>query len=341
MNSAFRFARQVKRALTGFNRRGVILTYHRVAQPASDPWQLCVSPEHFAEQMEVIARCGLPVALPQMQRNLKRFSVGRKEIAITFDDGYADNLHNAAPILVRYGMPAIFFVVSGALDSRKEFWWDELERLILSPAALPETFDVAMDGVRYCYRIVSKQGAPTREYGQDITDMPPANAELSRLELYYVLSKIISSLASEPKNTALRQISLWANQSPQARSDYLPLAVKDLISLAQNPLFEIGAHTVSHPKLSGLSTVEQETEITRGKRELESILGRPITSFSYPHGSYSDVTVEIVRRARLQVACTIEGRPVSRSDDPFVLPRIIVSNWSGDLFEERLRRWLA
>jgi peptidoglycan/xylan/chitin deacetylase (PgdA/CDA1 family) len=121
----------------------------------------------------------------------------------------------------------------------------------------------------------------------------------------------------------------------------LPLAVKDLISLAQNPLFEIGAHTVSHPKLSGLSTVEQETEITRGKRELESILGRPITSFSYPHGSYSDVTVEIVRRARLQVACTIEGRPVSRSDDPFVLPRIIVSNWSGDLFEERLRRWLA
>ncbi len=88
------------------------LLYHRVNCLTPDPWTLCVSPAHFSEHLEVIARLSpRPV--------------------ITFDDGYADNLHQALPLLEKYDVEARFFIVSGALGKTTEMWWDALERLYL------------------------------------------------------------------------------------------------------------------------------------------------------------------------------------------------------------------
>ena len=90
------------------------LLYHRINMLRPDPWTLCVSPAHFAEQMDVASR----------------FS---PRPIITFDDGYADNLHQALPILERFNIPARFFVVSGELGSLQEMWWDALDQ-VFDPA---------------------------------------------------------------------------------------------------------------------------------------------------------------------------------------------------------------
>jgi len=88
------------------------LLYHRVNQWTPDPWTLCVSPVHFAEQMEVVSRfTPRPI--------------------VTFDDGYADNLYQALPILERFDVVGRFFVASGMLGLSSEMWWDALERLFL------------------------------------------------------------------------------------------------------------------------------------------------------------------------------------------------------------------
>jgi peptidoglycan/xylan/chitin deacetylase (PgdA/CDA1 family) len=50
-------------------------------------------------------------------------------VAVTFDDGYADNLANAAPLLVEFGVPATMFLSTGAIVNGCEFWWDDLERI--------------------------------------------------------------------------------------------------------------------------------------------------------------------------------------------------------------------
>src|SRR5262245_50672892 len=85
--------------------RGLILMYHRVADPDLDPWGLRVSPEHFAEQLEVVNRYFHPLSMQDLLRHLQRAKVPNRSIVVTFDDGYVDNLQHARPLLERYDVP--------------------------------------------------------------------------------------------------------------------------------------------------------------------------------------------------------------------------------------------
>src|SRR5262249_8195308 len=109
-----------------FPSRSLILMYHRIARVERDVWSMCVTPEHFEEHLEVLSR-HRPVRLNEWKP--RGWFKGSLSCAITFDDGYADNLH-AACLLKRFGIPATFFVTTGYIGSGREFWWDELERVV-------------------------------------------------------------------------------------------------------------------------------------------------------------------------------------------------------------------
>ena len=102
-------------------RRPLVLLYHRVAQLDDDPWQLAVTPRHFEQQLRVLKTFFRIVPLTQLVEDAQNGTV-----AITFDDGYADNLTIAAPILERHHAPATFFIATEPIRSQREFWWDEL-----------------------------------------------------------------------------------------------------------------------------------------------------------------------------------------------------------------------
>jgi len=121
---AVRLGEGLRRARSRFIRGGAILGYHRIAEPDGDPFQLCVTPAHFEEQLEVVRRIGRPVALEDLTQAVWDQADLRGKVAITFDDGYADNLHAARPLLERLEVPATVHVVAGRLG--RSFWWDEL-----------------------------------------------------------------------------------------------------------------------------------------------------------------------------------------------------------------------
>ncbi len=102
-----------------------ILVYHRVADTIHDPHQLAVSPENFRHQLLYLKKNFEIVPLSQMAANLAQRSLQLKQLAITFDDGYADNLYQALPILTELSIPATVFVVTGKLDSPEPFYWDK------------------------------------------------------------------------------------------------------------------------------------------------------------------------------------------------------------------------
>jgi peptidoglycan/xylan/chitin deacetylase (PgdA/CDA1 family) len=82
--------------------RGLIVVYHRIAEPTLDPQLLCVSPQHFAEHLEIMTRSYAPLSLRALGQRVEEGRVPSRALVVTFDDGYADNLSHATPLLERY-----------------------------------------------------------------------------------------------------------------------------------------------------------------------------------------------------------------------------------------------
>ena len=280
--------------------RSVILLYHRVIRLATDPWKMCVSPEHFSEHLQVLRKYKV-VRLNQLQDQLtarSKFLRGLT-VAITFDDGYADNLFQAAPLLERFEMPCTFFITSGYVGADQEFWWDELERIVWS------------------------YGSTSRE----------------RSQLYQTLYNEFRFLSHESRRERLDLWSIDSGVAGPARSSHRVLTTEELKQLAANPLFEIGAHTVTHPVLADQPVQIQRAEVRNSKKRLEELLDRPVASFSYPYGGlghYSAKTVNEVGAAGFLRACTTEAHPVREGDSPLEWGRLNVTDMNGDQFEKFL-----
>jgi len=107
-------------------RRGAILLYHRIADDRMDPYGLCVAPGDFHKQMVLVRDRYLPRPLDELVGDLHTGSLPDRSVAITFDDGYLDNLTAASPILVDLGLPATFFATTENLREPQPYWWDVL-----------------------------------------------------------------------------------------------------------------------------------------------------------------------------------------------------------------------
>lgn len=148
-----RLRRAVRRLRNIVAPPSLILLYHRVAEVGLDPWSLCVTPQHFAEHLEVLQKHTRPMQLQQLTQALQDGKRLHQSAIITFDDGYADNLYNAKPLLERYNIPATVFVTTGGVGHEREFWWDELERLLLQPSVLPKTLHLSINGRNYQWEL--------------------------------------------------------------------------------------------------------------------------------------------------------------------------------------------
>jgi peptidoglycan/xylan/chitin deacetylase (PgdA/CDA1 family) len=257
---------------------------------------LCVTPEHFAEHLQVLQKYR-QVRLDQIEPRSTLF--GGLSVAITFDDGYADNLDAAAPLLERFEVPCTFFITSGYIGADREFWWDELERMVWRSDLSPEMRDQLY-----------------RDLYEDLRPLP----QVARCEQLQSLSERLG--APGP-----------------VRPSHKALTGEELRRLAEHPLFDIGAHTVTHPLLAAHPLETQRAEVYESKQRLEELLDRPIESFSYPYGGrghYSDATVRVVSEAGFLRACTTEPERVRRRDSPFEWGRFVVSDSDGDQFEKFL-----
>ncbi len=175
------------------------LLYHRVNKWTPDPWTLCDSPVHFAEQMDVLSR------------------ISPRPI-VTFDDGYADNLFHALPILERYEIPAKFFIVSGALGRRIEMWWDALEYLFLNVDGQDESaYQDAFNRIRplrlaqqeeelfelFASRQLSRDASPERRMMTPTELLKLASSPLVEIGAHTVTHPVLSTLDAESQKVEI------------------------------------------------------------------------------------------------------------------------------------------
>jgi peptidoglycan/xylan/chitin deacetylase (PgdA/CDA1 family) len=314
--------------------------YHRVAVSDLDPWSLCVSPGHFAEHLELLRDRYRPMPLTALAADLRRGRLTSRAVAVTLDDGYADNLHAAASRLERAGVPATVFITSGAIGSRREFWWDELERILLERHEVPDVLRVAVGGVEREWSLDDDAAQAPDERGRHARwradQLPPTRRHAAYLELWSALYP----LDSGEKGRVLRVLREWAGVGEVARPSHRALTPDEVAELARTPGLEIGAHGVTHDPLSARPRDAQEREIAGSVTALASLLNRDVVSFAFPHGAHDGTTLDLLRRARIGTACTTRADSVTRTCDPLALPRIHVHDWSADALDAVLRWWL-
>lgn len=317
-----------------FRRQAVVLLYHRVADLDIDPWSLAVTPKHFAEHLDVLRRSANLLSLRDLAWHLREGQVPRNSVVLTFDDGYHDNLYTAKPLLERHEVPATVFVATKGVEGGDEFWWDELEALLLRPNTLPAEIRLDIQGEERRWDFLPSEEAGGCLEGQTSD---------ARLHLYRSIWEAVAPLREEYRLHVLSQLRDLLDAPPSRRDTHRLLTADEVEELAEGALVEIGAHTVTHPVLATLPVEQQRREIERSRQALEEITQRPVTAFSYPFGKRADYTpdtVALVRSLGLECACSNFPGAVHRATDPYQFPRLYVHDEDGDRFAEKLSGWL-
>lgn len=324
----------IRRMCSPFKSSAAILLYHRIAELRPDPQLLCVTPAHFAEHLECLLRHYRPISLRAFGQALASGDVPRKTVVVTLDDGYADNLWNAKPLLERYSVPATVFVTDGYVDRDRELPSDILERCLLGSKTLPHELRLVIEGKAHSWQIDDpRDGFSTWNVAMKLDPT-------SRHRCYRELHSLLRPLNDADRKDVLNTLVEWASCPISARNDRRVLDSDELKGLSEDGLVEIGAHGSDHLVLAAHPVELQWKDLYESKQHLEGILGKPVTSFAYPYGRPSDAniqTIDLVKKAGFQVACANIPAPATGRSDPFWLPRFLVRDSDRQEFAERMK----
>jgi len=319
--------------------RCMVLAYHSISEPLFNPWGNALTETHFAEQLDMLSRNFEVVDLAMIMQCYRKGGLPAKSVAITFDDGYANNLYRALPLLEKYEMPATFFLTTGYLNQQREFWWDELEQIILHPRKLPEQLVIDIGSQTYCWRVGDGIHFPQAEIQESQNRLASEAKQNTRLGFCYTLWKDLIRMGHLSRSNTLDQIAQWAGVKRKIRSEFRMLTAEEVQMLARHPLVTIGGHTHTHPSLPSLSSAEQQQEITQNRQILTKILGQEPTLFSYPYGDHTPQTARFVCQAGYECAFKIEPGTIWRYTNSYKLPRLSVRDCSGAAWQKRMQLW--
>ncbi|TGE08040.1 polysaccharide deacetylase family protein [Hymenobacter fodinae] len=333
-----RLINKIKRIVTP---RAAVLMYHRIGHTESDIWQLSVAPNFFKRQLQFLRSNYNVISLDTLLQQHKTNRIQRGSIAITFDDGYIDNYIIALPLLAKYNLPATFFVPTQTVDSPEEFWWDELEYILLHTPKLPQLF-TALSTSHLLEFDLENEAILTMEVKQRHRAWVGTQSPTTRrAALYLAVWQEFKKMAAAERGEAMSSLRSWAGLvQPLARLEYTTGSYQQVIQADASGLVTIGGHTVTHPALSGLSMTEQYAEVGEGKSSLEQKLGKPIQHFAYPYGDQSAMTQAAVKNLGFQAAFTTHPATITAASETFALGRFQVNNWATDEFAARLATWL-
>jgi len=258
-----------------------VLMYHRVNDDR-DPFFPSVPVKVFEQQMAYIARTYRVLRLEDLADRSARGELPRNALAITFDDGFRDNLTHAAPILARYDLPATVFLATAFIGTAQVPWFDRLAMALKATNATSLTFRSGT--------VVSLSG------------------EAERLGALRLLRQLFKRLPDDERRWMLDEVLEALAVTDQKWFKNLMLSWDDVHAL-RGLSFSIGAHTVNHPILSRVSLERAWTEIMGSRTMIESACGTSPRAFAYPFGHADDYTETVMRMVRAAgFTCAVTAR---------------------------------
>jgi len=295
-----------------------VLMYHRIldeADPEIDDVQpgLYVSRQVFEKQISFLSKNYNVISGQELIESLiKRRSLPPKTVVITFDDGWRDNYLNAFPILKKRRIQATIFLTVDFIGTGRLFWFQEISSLFakLDSGQLATILAKTLNENR-----ASKSA---RELPASEIDFIVSNRDLFIEKMKSLDTELVYIIINELK----KAIKVASDDSSSQR---LMLDWEEVLGMAD--CIEFGSHGLSHNLLTMLDSSQVDIELKRSKEIIETKLGKPISTFSYPNGNMNNEIKQAVENAGYQGAFIVGHRENSGKEmDRFAIDRVGIHN---------------
>ena len=281
--------------------KGAILVYHRVVKDEDIEENLelglTVSCSNFEKHIKEIKSKYKICSMDEFVRNLKKKN-NEFMVAITFDDGYKDNLYQALPILTKHEVPASIYVTTRFLNQEVDIWWYELGEVIQNRAEINFQYQEK----KFNFLLDNKK---------------------RKFLAYQNLMKLFKSLKIDAQNELMEKIT---NTKKRKNYSHICLNSEEILILEKNPLITIGSHGHNHQNLKILSDDEVKYEVTKSLEVLEKLINRKVKHFAYPFGGKDQVSTReynVIEDMNFDSAVIGSVFPI-KDCNFFSLPRIYV-----------------
>ena len=297
----------------GAHERLSILIFHRVHARADPLFPSEVHADFFVDCMQWIKGWFNVLPLDDAVTAFAGRSLPDRALAITFDDGYADNATVALPILRRLGLHATFFIATGFLDGGR-MWNDTVIEVV---------------------RAHRKRELDLSTLGLGVHDVSSVQSRRA------VIAALLGDLKYRPHAERAALVERVAATSGVELPPGPMMSLDQLRELAAAGM-GIGAHTVTHPILANLPEADARREIADGRDALEGLVRQPVKLFAYPNGKpdvdYRAAHVDMVQKLGFAAAASTKRGAARWGDSLFELPRFTPWDRTPERYGARLAR---
>lgn len=308
----------------------IILMYHRILPPGDPRYVdeqpgMIVHPETFAMHLNVVQQHAQVVSLSDW---VARADAGeplpKRACAITFDDGWRDNLEFALPALRDSGLPATIFLVSDMMDEHGSYW----------PEDLAAAIRLAQDaGDRIWQGRAFRWLANLHPAVKSATDREKVDAAIVAAK-----TTLDDEALREHSRKMLAALGDQLHDQPRAILNW-----DEAREMQRGGLIEFGSHTLDHTRLTdALPEDACRRQLAESQRIIGEQLDQPVPLFCYPNGDHSAVAVE--QAATLYAAAvTTRGGWNTPSTERHKLHRIGIHEGNAGTstaFRARLSGWM-
>lgn len=302
------------------NRTPRVLFYHGVSE-VSNPFVegLHISPDAFRQQLIYLQKYYEPISLDEYYKRWNEHTFSGKEVVITFDDGYRNNLTTVVPLLKEFGFPFTLFISTQHIDSGKRFATFIGRAIVMHP-------DLS------------------------VIDLPAIGIKKKLFSGYQrkkVFKKISYQLKHVDINTVNKVTEQLINHLPENEYQMLcnrytadaPLTWEEVAILKKEHDCIIGSHCVDH---FICDSFQQEAEvikqISESKRIIEQKTGSPCHYLAYPNGNTYPTAIYAAANAGYRMAFTTEYKRIDDNSNPLAMPRYGVNfNFSSFIVDMTFR----
>jgi len=223
----------------------------------------------FEEQMSYLASHCNVISISDAIAG-KGISSRKKNVILSFDDGYRNNYTNAFPVLLRYKLPALFSLPTAFVVGRMPLWNDVIECAVA--ATNRQSAHIKWNNSQFDFRL--------------------ATISQKSALFWWLFSKCVEIKQEERElfiaNT-LQELDLDVDNNELLNdADYAPLSAKEINIMQESGIIEFASHSVNHFSLSRVSQDTLKSELANSKLAIERITGVPCRYFTIPGGFYNE-----------------------------------------------------